>query len=116
MRATDRRKYHSESLEFLNKLKICDANRTGYYTDLANKWSIEDRLADWIVALQSDRDTPIDLSNLNLINLHYKQCLCVSNDINLTQNQFDKKRIDEISALFNNCRVKFNLLNDSNEE
>ena len=61
MHATDRKKYHSESLEFLNKLKEFDSNRTGYYTDLANKWSIGHRLADWMVELGRNRDMPIDL-------------------------------------------------------
>lgn len=99
MRATDRKKYHSESLEFLTKLKMCDTNRIGYYSDLANKWSIEDRLADWINALEKNLDTPIDLSNLNLINLHYKQYLCVADEINLTANQFDEKSNKHITKL-----------------
>lgn len=107
MRAIDRKKYHFESLEFLNKLKTFDVNRTGYYNDLANKWSIEDCLADWILALEENRNTPIDLANLNLFNLHYKQYLCVADQINLTNNQFEANRVNEISSLLNNCCVKF---------
>lgn len=107
MRATDRKKYHTESLDFLEKLKKHDSNRTGYYVDLANKWSIEHRLAEWISALDLNRDTPIDLSKLNLVNLHYKQYLCVADQIYLTENDFDAKRSDDISTLFTHCNVKF---------
>ena len=113
MHATDRKKYHSESLEFLNKLKEFDSNRTGYYTDLANKWSIGHRLADWIVELGRNRDMPIDLSNLNLVNLHYKQYLCVADRIDLSANHFDGKRTDEISSLLDDCNVKFALAKTS---
>lgn len=109
MRATDRQQNHSESLELLDKLKEYDSNRTGYYTDLANKWSIENRLAGWILSVHENRDTPIDLSQMNLINLHYKQYLCVATHINLTGNQFDAQHVDDISALLNACNVKFTL-------
>lgn len=109
MRAIDRKKYHSKSLEFLSKLKTFDVNRIGYYNDLANKWSIEDRLAEWILALEENRNTPIDLTNLNLFNLHYKQYLCVADQINLSDNQFNATRVNEISSLLNNCCVKFDL-------
>lgn len=113
MRATDRKNYHSESLEFLDRLKKHDSNRTGYYTDMANKWSIEHRLADWISALETNRDAPIDLSDLSLVNLHYKQYLCVADQINLSTNPFDAKRIDEISTFFNECNVKYELVKSS---
>lgn len=109
MRATDRQQNHSESLEMLEKLKEYDFNRIGYYTDLANKWSIENRLAGWILSVHENRDTPIDLSQMNLINLHYKQYLCVATQINLVGNQFDAQRVDDISALLNECNVKFTL-------
>lgn len=114
MRAIDRKKYHSESLEFLQKLNSCDPNRIGYYRDLSNKWSIEDRLDEWIVALSTNRETPIDLSNLNLNNLHYKQYLCVADEINLAENRVDPKRFDEIFALLSYCNVKFTLDNINN--
>lgn len=109
MRATDRQKNHSESLELLEKLKKYDSNRIGYYTDLANKWSIENCLANWISAVQINRDTPIDLSQMNLINLHYKQYLSVAAHINLTANKFDAQRINEISAWLKACNVTFTL-------
>lgn len=113
MRATDRKNYHSESLEFLEKLKKYDSNRTGYYEDLANKWSIEHRLADWISALETNRDTPIDLSKLSLVNLHYKQYLCVADQINLSENLFNSQRSSETSTLLKDCNVEFTLENDS---
>ena len=106
MRAIDRQKHHSESLELLDKLKIHDSNRIGYYTDLANKWSIGNCLASWILDVQANRDTPIDLSQKNLTNLQYKQYLCVATHINLTGNPFDAQRIEEITALLNACNVK----------
>lgn len=105
MRAVDRKLYHSESLEFLEKLQKYDSNRTGYYADLANKWSIEHRLADWISALKINRNTSIDLTNLNLVNLHYKQYLCVANQIKLFGNLFDSKRIRKMSTFLNDCNV-----------
>lgn len=107
MRAIDRKKYHAESLEFIGKLKEYDPHRRGYYQDLSNKWSIEDRLEDWINAVSMDRDTPIDLSQLNLINLHYKQYVCVADKIDLTGNQLDARRINELSALLESCNVNF---------
>lgn len=109
MRATDRQQNHSESLELLDKLKEYDSNRIGYYTDLANKWIIENRLAGWISSVHENRDTPIDLSQMNLINLHYKQYLCVATHINLAGNQFDAQRADEITTFLNACNVKFTL-------
>lgn len=109
MRATDRQHNHFESLELLNKLKTYDSNRIGYYTDLANKWSIEHCLANWILAVQTDRDTSLNLPRMNLVNLHYKQSLCVATHIDLTANQFDTQRIDEISTFLNACNVKFTL-------
>lgn len=109
MRATDRRKNHSKSLEFLDKLKQYDSNRTGYYTDLANKWNVEHHLANWITSVKNDRDTPIDLSNLNLVNIHYKQYLCVADQINLTANQFNGERYNDISTFLSGCNVKFAL-------
>lgn len=109
MRATDRQQNHSESLELLDKLKAYDSNRIGYYTDLANKWSIENRLAGWILSVHENRDTPIDLSQMHLINLHYKQYLCVATHINLTGNCFGAQHVDDLSALLNACNVKFTL-------
>lgn len=105
MRAIDRKAHHTESLEYIEKLKECDPHRRGYYQDLSNKWSIEDRLEDWINAVNSDRNTPIDLSQLNLINLHYKQYVCVADKINFTGNQLNTRRINEISALLESCNV-----------
>lgn len=107
MRAIDRKNNHSQSLEFLDKLKVCDSNRTGYYVDLADKWNIEHQLADWIGSLDANRDTPIDVSQLHLVNLHYKQYLCVADQIELSGNNFDSKRTNEISTFLNNCNVKF---------
>lgn len=113
MRAIDRKNNHSESLQFLDKLKQYDSNRTGYYVDLANKWSIEHCLAEWITQ-DSDRDapirdTPINLSHLNLVNLHYKQYLCVADEIDLTGNEFGAKQSDNISTFFTHCNVNFKI-------
>lgn len=110
MRAIDRKKYHAEALTFLESLKQYDSNRTGYYNDLGNKWTIEDYLADWILTLESNRETPLNLSNLKLTNLYYKQYLCVAEHIALDSSCFDSKRIDEIKKLLENCNVKFSFL------
>ncbi|XP_031617079.1 geranylgeranyl transferase type-2 subunit alpha [Contarinia nasturtii] len=113
MRAVNRKEYHAASLEFLDKLKMYDSNRTGYYSDLADKWSIERGLIDWISALEKNRDTLIDLSNLNLVNLHYTQYICVANEIKLSGNNFDSKRTNKISTLLGNCNVKNDLTKTS---
>lgn len=113
MRAVNRKEYHTASLEFLEKLKKYDSNRTGYYAYLADKWSIENRLVDWISALENNRHTLIDLTNSNLFNLHYKQYLCVADEIKLAGNNFDLKKTDEIYAFLNYCNVKFDLTKKS---
>lgn len=105
MRAIDRKNYHTESLEFIEKLKEYDPHRRGYYQDLCNKWSIEDRLEDWIEVVSINRDAAIDLSDLKLINLHYQQYLCVASEIDLGDNQFRTRHIIEIRELFDCCNV-----------
>lgn len=103
MRAIDRKKYHAESLDLIKKLTEYDPYRRGYYRDLSNKWNIEDRLEDWIIALKTNREVAIDLSHLDLINLHYEQYICVADEINLIDNQFNAKRHAEIVNFLNNC-------------
>lgn len=105
MRAIDRKQYHSEALVFLETLKKCDSLRTGYYIDLGNKWSIEDRLADWIASLETNRDNILELTNLNLVNIQYQQYFCVADRINLEQNNIDNKRTAAIQELLTNCNV-----------
>lgn len=92
MRAIDRRQYHSKSLNHLELLKKADPLRNGYYTDLSNKWSIEEKLEEWI-SLNSYY-VPLNLSNLNLVALHYLEYICVAdelllqnNNLNLTRNE-----------------------------
>lgn len=116
MRAIDRKQYHSQTLEHLESLKKYDSMRTGYYTDLANKWSIENRLQDWIASVHSKEDIALDLSNLNLVNLHYEQYLCVANEINLCQNLFNSNVIVSITRSLNRCNalIVFDDLNNEN--
>lgn len=106
MRAIDRKGYHSETLSLLEALKQCDSFRTGYYTDLANKWSIEDRLGEWIASLSNNKSNTLKLSSLQLVDLHYKQYLCVADEIDLKDNRFDEKKARQFSKLFKDCNVK----------
>lgn len=114
MRAIDRKRYHAESLELIEKLAEYDPCRRGYYRDLSNKWNIEDRLEDWIIALRTDREAPIDLSHLDLIGMHYKQYVCVADVVNLIGNRFNAKRHAEIAGFMADCNVEYTL--DSIEE
>lgn len=81
MRAIDRPRYHSTTLDRLTSLVTLDPARSGYYRDLANKWSIEEALQKWISA-GSYRDT-LDLSVSNIVTLNYDQYLCVADCISL---------------------------------
>lgn len=110
MRAIDRKQYHTETLEFLETLKKCDEVRVGYYTDLANKWSIEHQLADWIVLLEENKQMPLDLSNLDLVGVQYQQYFCVADAIDLRHNKFaEGKRTDTLKAFLNNCNVNYEI-------
>lgn len=109
MRAIDRKEYHQESLAYLDELKKCDPLRVGYYTDLKSKWTIENRLDDWIDALNSNVDEPLDFSDLDLVNLNYQQYFCVASKLNLEKNCFNKKRVEPILAVLRNCNVNLSL-------
>lgn len=110
MRAIDRKQYHSETLEFLEILKKCDALRIGYYVDLGNKWNIEDRLANWIVSLEENKQQPLDLSNLDLVGVQYQPYFCVADEIDLRHNKFaNGKRTDAVKAFLNNCNVNYKI-------
>lgn len=82
MRAIDRKQYHATTLEHLNRLQLADPMRSGYYIDLANKWSTEDVLESWI-ALGGSFNQTVDLSQLNLVTLYYEQYLCIANRVDL---------------------------------
>lgn len=113
MRAIDRKQYHRETIEFLEILKKCDSVRIGYYVDLGNKWNIEDRLANWIESLNDNKQNPLNLSNLNLVNMvdiHYQQYFCVAEQIDLRHNNFvESKRTDMLKAFLNDCNVKYEI-------
>lgn len=110
MRAIDRKQFHTESLELLETLKKCDSMHIGYYVDLGNKWSIEDRLADWIASLEENKRNPLNLSNLELVGVQYQQYLCVAEQIDLRHNKFaDGKRTDALKAYLNDCNVKYEI-------
>ncbi|KAL7728079.1 hypothetical protein ACLKA6_017928 [Drosophila palustris] len=52
MRAIDATTYHDQSLAHLAKLEQVDALRSGYYKDLAQRWTVELALAKWPQAAQ----------------------------------------------------------------
>lgn len=110
MRAIDRKAYHQETLGFLEILKKCDSVRIGYYVDLGNKWSIEDRLADWIASLEENKQSALDLSNLDLVGVQYQQYFCVAEHIDLRHNKFaDGRRTDALKAFLNDCNAKYDI-------
>lgn len=106
MRAIDREQYHTESLQFLETLKEFDSLRKGYYIDLSNKWSVEDRLSEWISTLEANQLNPLDLSNLNLNEIHYRQYFCVADQVNLNGNNFNSKHLGDIKVFLENSNVK----------
>lgn len=112
MRAIDRNQYHADALQHLESLKNYDSMRIGYYTDLANKWSIENKLEAWISAIHSNNDLTLDLSNLNLVNLHYEQYFSVADEINFKQNPMQQtKRVQSILNQLKHCNVRYLLDN-----
>lgn len=110
MRAIDRKHYHKETLEYLEILKNCDALRIGYYVDLGNKWSIEDRLTDWIASLEVNQQNSLDLSNMDLVGVQYKQYFCVAERIDLRHNKFPGgRRTDALKTFLSACNVKYEI-------
>lgn len=100
MRAIDRPRYHSTTLDRLTSLSTLDPSRAGYYTDLGNKWSIEEALQKWI-DVGSFKDT-LDLSASNIVTLNYDQYLCVADCISLGNSALrleTQKKLEDIYAV-----------------
>lgn len=106
MRAIDRKTYHEESLQFIDTLKQCDPLRRGYYVDLSNKWCIEDRLADWVASLEENKSNKLDLSSLGLCDVHYRQYFCAADEVDLSGNNFEPKRLQSVETFLVNSKVK----------
>lgn len=106
MRAINRKQYHNTTLEHLALLRKTDSLRCGYYTDLGNKWIIEQVLEEWIT--QSERNVPIDLSQQQLVTLSYEQYLCVADMINLKGCCLRSDSVTKLNAL-EKCQVKVEL-------
>lgn len=105
MRAIDRKRYHSVTLDHLKQLIKADPLRTGYYVDMSNKWSIEFKLADWISTNQIEE--PIDLADIDLVSIFYEQYLCVTDQIilknELPQREQNLVKMNALKAC--NCTV-----------
>lgn len=106
MRAINRKQYHNTTLEHLALLRKADPLRSGYYTDLGNKWIIEQVLEEWIT--KAEPNVPIDLSQRQLVSLSYEQYLCVADVINLNGCCLRSDNATKLNAL-KNCRVKIEL-------
>lgn len=102
MRAIDRQQYHAKALDHLNVLKKADELRIGYYTDLASKWNVENRLERWIIA--DDFDRPVDMSDAEICVLYYEQYFCVASAINLSKCNLRNGQQLKLNAL-QQCRV-----------
>lgn len=104
MRAIDRSKYHTITLENLAKLRTIDPMRIGYYTDLGDKWLIEEKLQQWI---ELDATETLDLSDADLVGLHYDQYLCVADAILLGADACLRKGAErKLKAVYESCGVE----------
>lgn len=102
MRAINRKEYHNTTLKHLALLQKADPLRSGYYTDLGNKWIIEQVLEEWII--RSELKFPVDLPR-QLVTLSYEQYLCVVDLINLNGCCLRSDNATKLNAL-EKCRVK----------
>ncbi|XP_049301411.1 geranylgeranyl transferase type-2 subunit alpha [Anopheles funestus] len=109
MKAIDRRGYYETIRQHLTKLETVDALRKGYYLDLASKWSIENRLAEWIEA--GNLRSEIDLSGLQLTVVNYVQYFVTADVINLSTNRLIDRNLGVLRELVF-CR-KLNLANNA---
>lgn len=76
MRAIDQNAYHQQMTANLEKLKVVDSFRVGYYSDLINKWNIERVLLQWLA--KTDINEPVDFSQCGLTCLYYEQYFSVA--------------------------------------
>lgn len=106
MRAIDRQEYHSQALTHLEALKVHDSMRIGYYSDMANKWNIESRLANWINDIHSNNHAPLDLANLDLVSLYYEQYFCVADEVNLKNNELQVTKVHKQLDTLRRCNVQ----------
>lgn len=104
MRAIDRPRYHTITLERLASLRQLDPMRSGYYTDLADKWIVEEALQKWI-ANGSFQET-IDLSGSNLLTLNYDQYLCVADHITLGGSKLRPATERKLTDIYGECGVR----------
>lgn len=79
MRAIDREAYHQQTIDNLEKLKVVDSYRIGYYTDLIDKWNIERVLLQWLK--EGDLNKAVDFSAAKLGCLYYEQYFAVAKKI-----------------------------------
>lgn len=103
MRAIDRARYHSNTLDRLNSLSTIDPARCGYYKDLANKWSIEEALQKWIDG--GSFQEPIDLSASNIATLNYDQYLCLADCISLGNYALRPETERKLETIYAECGV-----------
>uniref|UniRef100_A0A182WGG1 Geranylgeranyl transferase type-2 subunit alpha n=1 Tax=Anopheles minimus TaxID=112268 RepID=A0A182WGG1_9DIPT len=111
MKAIDRRGYYETIREHLSKLETVDALRKGYYLDLASKWSVENRLEEWIEA--GNLCSEIDLSGMQLTGVSYVQYFATADAINLSANRLIDRNLGVLRELVF-CR-KLNLANNALE-
>lgn len=79
MRAIDPNQFHKRTIENLEKLKIVDNLRFGYYEDLISKWTIEGILSEWLKC--GDINQPLDFSSTKLSCLYYEQYFAIAKRI-----------------------------------
>lgn len=79
MRAIDQNTNHQQMTAYLEKLKVVDSFRVGYYSDLINKWNIERVLLQWLA--RGDINESVDFSSCDLTCLYYEQYFAVAKRI-----------------------------------
>lgn len=103
MRAIDRPRYHSITLDNLAQLRTVDPMRSGYYADLADKWRIEELLQQWIEA--GDLGT-IDVSAAAVSALHYDQYLCVADAVRIGGRPLRPDGERKLGDIYETCGVQ----------
>ncbi|XP_055596290.1 geranylgeranyl transferase type-2 subunit alpha [Uranotaenia lowii] len=111
MKAIDRVQFYPQMISNLEKLQTVDPLRKGYYSDILQKWSIENRLVEWTARLQDQPNAALDLSGLGLTHLAFEQYLAIADELDLSGNALTETSLIKFKN-FVFCR-KLSMLDNS---
>uniref|UniRef100_A0A6M2DHR2 Geranylgeranyl transferase type-2 subunit alpha n=1 Tax=Xenopsylla cheopis TaxID=163159 RepID=A0A6M2DHR2_XENCH len=102
LRALDSKKYHEESLGLLEKIRKVDHMRKGYYSDLRNRWVIEQAIEEWLEQYNptDEKRNTLDLRNKNLTAVYHKQYFLIANCVDLRGNNLCPKFLEKLQSMF----------------